>query len=94
MTFGLLANSEHTRKVAAWNRATPVLGYDPTQVRRDDFGWYIVWNDYGKRDSNYGWEIDHHVPTVLGGSDGLSNLRALHWRNNASLGGILSGLRG
>ena len=81
------------RKRAAWEKASPVIGYDPTDFRRDAFSWWIRWSDYGNRDSDYGWEIDHTTPSVLGGGDALSNLRALHWRNNASLGGLLSGRR-
>ncbi|MEX0828180.1 MAG: HNH endonuclease signature motif containing protein [Haliea sp.] len=79
------------RKLAAWQKASPVIGYDPSQVRRDALGWYIVWSEYGNRKSDYGWEIDHHIPTILGGGDGVANLRALHWRNNASMGGLLRG---
>ena len=83
-----------TLKYAAWQKATPVIGRDPNYVRQDAFGWYIVWSDYGNRDSDYGWEIDHISPTILGGLDIPANVRALHWRNNASLGGMLSGASG
>ena len=81
-------------KTTAWQKARKVIGYDPNQVRMDDFGHYIVWGDYGNRESDYGWEVDHIRPTVLGGLDTLGNIRALNWRNNASLGGLLSGARG
>jgi hypothetical protein len=87
--LGLLGTPEEIRKRAAWEKASAVLGYDPATVRRDAYGWHIIWADYGNRDSAYGWEIDHTMPTALGGGDGLSNLRALHWRNNAGLGGRL-----
>jgi hypothetical protein len=80
---------EENRKLTAWGRAIVVPGYDARLVRKDVFGWFIQWADYGNRDSAYGWEIDHAVPTILGGIDGLQNLRALHWRNNASMGGLL-----
>ncbi len=79
------------RKIAAWRKATPIIGYDPAIWRRDAFGWLIRYSDYGIRNSKFGWEIDHMRPTRLGGGDQLSNLRALHWRNNASLGGLLGG---
>ncbi len=82
-------NTLEQRKLVAWRNATPVIGYDPNDVRKDAFGWFIRWSDYGNRNSDYGWEIDHAHPTILGGSDNLSNLRALHWRNNATLGGLL-----
>lgn len=82
--------SDDSRKLAAWSKARTVFGYDPRYVRQDDFGNFIEWVQYGNRNSPYGWEIDHRRPTALGGSDGAGNLRALHWRANASLGGGLS----
>jgi len=86
--------SEHEkRKIDAWNKAHAAPGYDPQAIRVDDYGSYIVWNDYGNRSSDYGWEIDHIHPTVLGGLDANNNRRALHWKNNASLGGLLGGAR-
>lgn len=92
MSIGMLSflPTEEQRKVAAWQKAFVVPGRDPALVRKDAFGWFIQWTDYGDRTSAWGWEIDHHHPTALGGFDGFSNLRALHWRNNASLGGLLS----
>lgn len=88
----IAAEAKERRKVAAWNKARPVFGYDPGAVRMDDHGWVIAWPEYGNRDSDYGWEIDHIHPVALGGSDSLDNLRALHWRVNAGLGGLLSGV--
>ena len=81
--------SQDQRKLIAWNNASPVLGHDPNLTRKDAFGNFIVWSAYGDRGSDYGWEIDHIRPTVLGGGDNGSNLRALHWRNNSGLGGLL-----
>ncbi len=73
----------HQRKQNAWNRALPVIGYDQDKVRKDAYGSFIVWNEYGQQ-TTYGWEIDHelpraHFPTIAAQP---SNQRALHWRNN------------
>ena len=48
-------------KRAAWLMASQVLGYDPAYLRRDAFGWYIVWSEYGDRNSVYGWEIHNYI---------------------------------
>lgn len=94
MAFGFLRPTEFDRKWAAWNRARKMIGADPAQYRQDDYGYMICWDSYGDRNCTWGWEIDHIHPTCLGGADDLSNLRALHCKVNASLGGMLSGILG
>jgi HNH endonuclease len=74
---------EHERKVAAWQKAQIVPGYDSNVHRKDSYGWWIAWIEYGKQ-SEYGWEIDHIVPLSRGGSDAEINLQALHWKSNRS----------
>jgi len=54
--------------------------------RRDDCGAWMLFSEHGNRDSKYGWEIDHIVPVALDGTDVLSNLQPLHWRNNVEKG--------
>lgn len=72
-----------------WISAKPILGMDPALWKSDDFGSWMYKADYGKRDSTFGWEVDHIKAKALGGSDDLSNLRALNWRNNSALGGLV-----
>ncbi len=73
------------RKVSAWNKARPIPGYDPAVWRQDAFGDTILWSDYGKR-TEFGWEIDHQLPQSKYPflTWNMSNLRALHWKNNRS----------
>lgn len=52
-------------------------------------GRKIKKSDYGKL-TEYGWEIDHHLPTILGGGDGVANKRPRHWRGNRAAGGMLA----
>ena len=70
---------------AVWRKATPVEGNDPNVYRRDGCNAWIRRSEYGQI-TNYGWEIDHIKPVALGGSDSLSNLQPLHWKNNRRKG--------
>lgn len=62
-----------------WEKGTQVPKNDPSKWRKDQCGAWISRNQYGNRESEYGWEIDHISP---GGSDDTSNLRPLQWQNN------------
>lgn len=80
-----MANFSDALREQVWEKATIVAGYDPRKWRKDFAGAWIGHDYYGKT-GNFGWEIDHMKPQVLGGSDNLDNLNALHWQNNRSKG--------
>lgn len=65
-----------------WLKATAVPGYDANILRKDACGAWIARNQYGNRDSQHGWEVDHIRPVAFGGGDSILNLRPLHWQNN------------
>lgn len=48
----------------------------------DAYGALMSYEEYGNRDSNFGWEIDHRDETP--DNDALSNLRPLFWGNNCA----------
>lgn len=77
------------RKAAVWEACRIIPGRDPRVWRYCANGRAIRWGDHGDRTSEYGWEIDHIVPKGLFGGNDWSNLRALHWRDNARDGGVL-----
>lgn len=71
---------------AVWAKAKIDPEYHPEEYRRDYYGTLIRLNEFGNRDSEFGWEIDHIKPVSKGGSDYLFNLQPLHWKNNAVKG--------
>lgn len=81
-------------KKLVWEKAITVNGYDPNKVRKDACGAWIVYSQFGDRSKAFGWEIDHIFPESRLHEkdvsqqliDNIINLRALHWRNNASKG--------
>ncbi len=67
-----------------WEKGATVPDNNPDQWRKDQCGAWIGRQFYGKRESQYGWEIDHIILASDGGTDAPSNLRPLQWENNAS----------
>ncbi len=65
-----------------WLKATTIPGCNPEIFRKDIFGAWIKKSQFGKVDSQYGWEIDHIKPVEKKGLDYLDNLQPLHWKNN------------
>lgn len=71
---------------AIWKKAAVTPNSDPSTWRKDVAGAWIKRSEYGNRDSEYGWEVDHIIPKSKGGKTELGNLRPLQHQNNASKG--------
>src|SRR5574344_714259 len=69
-----------------WEKATIDSNNSPEIFRKDYAGAWIKRSDYGKRETKYGWEIDHLKPKSKGGTDDIKNLLTLHWKNNKKKG--------
>jgi hypothetical protein len=69
-----------------WEKGTIVPNIDPNVWRKDYCGAWINRPSHNGRRENpvdYEWEIDHINPN---GSDDISNLRPLQWKNNLDKG--------
>jgi hypothetical protein len=71
-------------------RASPF--YDPWEFRLDHYGTLMRWSDYGNRNSEFGWEFGHVRAAALGGTDGISNLRPINWKNNIAESPLIAAL--
>lgn len=69
-----------------WQKAKIMPNNNPDVFRQDYAGAWIKRDQYGRRDTTYGWEIDHCIPRSLGGTDEMENLLPLHWQNNQAKG--------
>lgn len=85
-----MANFSQNQIDQVWNKASIITGENPNVWRQDTCGAWINKESYGTEDK-FGWEIDHKHPVAKGGSDNLSNLQPLHWKNNRNKGDSTSG---
>lgn len=77
-------------KIDVWKKGREIQGYDSGTWRYDSQGTLMKFSEYGNRNSEQGWEIDHINPVSNGGSDDLYNLQPLNWNNNAAKGDNLN----
>ena len=80
-----MANFSERQKDHCWEKAPKRSSLNENEYRFGAAGALIKYDDYGE-DSEFGWNIDHKIPTSAGGSDEDSNIRAMHWENNLAKG--------
>lgn len=82
--------TEYAKRLV-WSKAPLLDPRNPDGFRLDPCRALMSWEEYGNRDSDLGWEIDHIVPeqTLKDKNvpqeliDNIDNLRPMHWRNNS-----------
>ncbi|MEX2577772.1 MAG: hypothetical protein WD342_01835 [Verrucomicrobiales bacterium] len=78
---GRLGSREYDRELirSVWEFAEVVSGNDKELWRKDEFGDWINRCDFGKRDSEFGWEI--FDPGVGRHAQGVYAMRPMQWRS-------------
>lgn len=79
-------NASEELKFRVWSKAKVIPGNEPMVWRQDACGHPMRYSDHGNTASQYGWEVDHILPTSKGGDDRIENLQALYWENNRRKG--------
>ena len=64
---------------SVWEFAEAVSGNDPELWRKDEFGDWIYRFDYGRRSSEFGWEI--FDPGVGRHAQGVYAMRPMQWQS-------------
>jgi len=78
----LFASACEQLRLSVWAKGECALGYNPIFYRRDVFGAWMQYNAHGNTLSHFGWEIAYIKPVEEGGTNELSNLQPVQWRNN------------
>ncbi len=64
-----------------WSKGEIFAGNDPVFWRKDVYGAWMFRGLFGRKDSEYGWVINHIKPLSDGGTNDISNLTPVHWEN-------------
>jgi hypothetical protein len=77
-------------KLNVWQKGRVIPNFEPKEWRWDVCGKVMQYSEFGNRESEHGWEIDHIDPVANGGTDKLDNLQPLNWKNNTHKGDLVN----
>ncbi len=69
---------------SVWDKGREIPDFPTSVWRWDKCEIIMKRSEYGNRQSEYGWEVDHINPVSNNGDDNLSNLQPLNWKINAA----------
>lgn len=78
------------QKLIVWQKGRIIPNQSVEKWRWDICGFVMQWSEFGNRQSDTGWEIDHIIPVAGGGNDEPNNLQPLNWKNNVLKGDKLN----
>lgn len=71
---------------AVWRKGRVIATHDSNVWRHDMCGQVMKFDEYGKVNSKFGWEVDHVKPVTRDGTDDIANLQPLQWEDNRRKG--------
>jgi hypothetical protein len=66
---------------AAWNQGQIAERFNPDKWRKDPCGAWIARQQFGNKESSFGWEIDAVALEAGAAGGNASDLRPLQWKN-------------
>ena len=71
-------NWSESVKEAVWKKGRINPDFSPNVLRWDANDNIMMWSEYGRNDSKFGWDIGHIDPVFEEGSDGIENLQPIN----------------
>lgn len=81
MMSNINLSEDHSLLEQIWKKAHKIKGQNSSVYRKDEFCMWIKYSEYGNHADALGWEVDYVVPKSEGGTNDISNLKPIQWKN-------------